>query len=44
MKKNELQLLISFAKANNMMNWPLSAVLNEYLTVKDNHGYHANEE
>ena len=38
MKKNALELLINFAKMNGMMDWPLSAVLNEYLTVQYHHG------
>ena len=34
MKRDKLQLLISFAEANDMMDWPLSAVLTEY-TLQD---------
>lgn len=39
MKKNALEgnLLITFAEANGMMDWPLSTVIDEYLTVQDNH-------
>ena len=34
----KLELLINFAKMNGMMDWPFSAVLNEYLTVQYHHG------
>lgn len=34
MKKKALELLIIFAEANDMMDWPLTVVLSEY-TLQD---------
>ena len=37
MARNELENLIRFAKMNDMMNWALEEVLNEYETTKMHH-------
>ena len=37
MDKTELNDVIKFAKANNMMNWSFEEVLNEYETTKMHH-------
>ena len=35
MNKKDLEAIMSFAKANGMMNWAIQDVLNEYLTTKE---------
>lgn len=35
MNKKDLKAIVSFAKANGMMNWTFEDVLNEYLTTKE---------
>ena len=35
MNKKDLNSIISFAKANSMMDWAFEDVLNEYLTTKE---------
>ena len=35
MNKKDLKAIISFAKANGMMNWAFEDVLNEYLTTRE---------
>lgn len=35
MNKKDLNAIISFAKANSMMDWAFEDVLNEYLTTKE---------
>lgn len=35
MNNKDLNAIISFAKANSMMDWAFEDVLNEYLTTKE---------
>lgn len=35
MNEKDLKAIISFAKANGMMNWAFEDVLNEYLTTRE---------
>lgn len=35
MSREELEAIVRFARANNMMDWAFVDVLNEYLTTKE---------